>query len=986
MAKKFIPNTSASGSGTPFDNIVGLQTVQGGGLTQGNFEFSTGLSEKVNRTFTIGVFQDPISLETLQIDSVNQARELLAKEFRVYPNYDLSEVTNFTIFGSLQKRFEVSIQRILNFFPAGLEIDQIYYDYTTGNTAFNISYDSLFDETTLTINVGRIKNPFSIDYSTNSVINLQNREQEFSPIRDLTNRYRDYALVVSGISYNIIDFVPSQTLFSGTIELIVKGDPFLGTNPSTTLDSLVIRPQDYWVEKSFTEDFDEVEKFLLNRLSLPIYTASFTVPKENDNGVISVSDRSLTWSKDGLWNLDIRTQRFQVYLENLNEIAVEFDQFKTNLVARFLVTESLLEFDTPDHRVGKVLQIYGRSFDQLKQFIDALAYMNSVNYNPGNDIPSMLLKNLAQTLGWSTNISPITNEDFLSSVYSSTGVTQYEGFSRELTPTELNYQFYRNLILNSAYLFKSKGTRRSIEFTLRLVGAPDALIEFNEHVYLADQRINMRQFNSQFAQITGGTYQDITTEFIPGDTYNIYGVTYTSFTSNSEVLIVDQVREDYPVDEFGFPQAPADTDNYFFEKGAGWFESTPQHRSPEVVDRSLSVFTGSSPNVQTSLQPFTYGQEYFDKFRYFPYMNLGYRLKYVIDNKKSWQPPIFRVARNAGYEAYYVAGDEKLVLNAKNIDLFINPSQGILYNVWTMSKNNNFPIPNTGMTPTYPSFGSYDWTFINPQPNKKTFFEFAQTFIQNTINVRDRWYSTDGKTSGYPNLLNIFYNYLLSDQLVGIPNDNFTYQKLIEYVQGIGPYWIRLTQQMIPASTIWNTGVKFENSALQRQKYVYRRQQGCQLIPVELDPCLATGSLFNYDCTTESANCSIYPWVGQTTGPTSFSQILFSTLGSYLNSQGLTLSNCITSSLVSNWFVDVRIDGNIMFQSQFFTGYGLNQVPSNNQWKSALLLYLSQLVNDGYYFYVNGNVVTVYKLTCAEDDIPSTLQINVGINIDITCE
>ena len=46
MAKTFIPNTAASGAGTPFDNIVGLQTVQGGGLTQGNFEFDLGLSEK----------------------------------------------------------------------------------------------------------------------------------------------------------------------------------------------------------------------------------------------------------------------------------------------------------------------------------------------------------------------------------------------------------------------------------------------------------------------------------------------------------------------------------------------------------------------------------------------------------------------------------------------------------------------------------------------------------------------------------------------------------------------------------------------------------------------------------------------------------------------------------------------------------------------------------------------------------------------------
>jgi hypothetical protein len=983
MAKKFIPNTAASGAGTPFDNIVGLQTVQGGGLTQGNFEFSTQLSEKVNRTFNIGVFQDPINLENLDIESVNEARELLAKEYRVYPNYDLSQVTNFTIFGSLQKRLEVSVQRVLNFFSAAIEVDRVYYDYSTGITVSNITYDSVNNETQFEINVSRIKNPFSIDYSVNSIINLQNRESEFSPIRDLTNRYRDYSLFNVLGEFPIVDLTPSQSLFSGTLVVVVTGDAFPGL--SNTIESIYIKPNTYFTEKSFSEDFDEVEKFLLNRLSLPIYTATFSVPVENDNGVQTISSQSVTWPLDGLWNLDIRSDRFELYLEDLNEIGVNFDAFKTNLIARFLVTESLLEFDTPDHKVRKVLQIYGRSFDQIKQFIDALAYMNSVSYNPGNDIPSMLLKNLAATLGWGTNISPITEEGFLNSVYSSSGVTQYEGFSRELTPSELNYQFYRNLILNSAYLFKSKGTRKSIEFTLRLVGAPDALIEFNEHVYLADQRINMRQFNQQFAQITGGTYVDVETQYVPGDNFTILGVPYTGFATTSQIFIVDEVREDYPVDNFGYPQAPIENDDYFFEKGAGWFESTPQHRSPEAVNQSLSVFTGSSPNVQTFLEPFTYGQEYFNKFRNFPYMNLGFRLKYTIDNKKSWQPPVFRVARNAGYEAYYTVGDEKLVLNAKNIDLFINPSQGILYNVWQMSSNYNYPIPNSGYSPTYPSLGQNNWTFIDPQPNKKTFFEFAQTFVKSTINIRDRWYSSDGKTSGYPDLLNIFYKYLLSQQTVGIPNDNFTYQKLIEYVQGIGSYWIRLTQQMIPASTIWNTGVKFENSALQRQKFVYRRQRGCQLIPIENDPCVAIGNLYGSDCLRESADCFVYPWIGQTNGVTSFSQILYSVLNSYLSSNGLQIGDCNTNSLYSQWFVEVKIDNVTLIQNQFFTGYGIGQVPTNIQWKSALVFYLSQLISFGYYFSLNGNTVTVYKLGCAEDTIPSTLQINVGINIDIDC-
>ena len=984
MTKKYIP-IGASGAQTPFDNLVGNQTVQGGGLTQGNFEWSYGISEKTNRNFNIGVFQLPVSLEDLNLESVNQSRELIAKEYRVYPNFDLSNVTNFTIFGSLQKRFEVSVQRIINFFPAGIEVDYFYYDFTTGNTATGITYNSVSNETELTIDVARIKNPFSLDYSVNSKINLQNREQEFSPLRDLTNTYRNYSLVVDEIPYQIIDFTPSTSLFSGIVKVIVIGNPFNGV--STTDKSLVIRPNDYYVEKAFSENFDEVEKFLLNRLAQPQYTAIFNVPVQTDGGAVELQNATVTWPKDGLWNLDIRTPSFTNYLEKLNVIGLDFDAYKTNLITRFLVTDSLLEFDTPDHKVAKVLQIYGRSFDQIKIFIDALAYMNSVNYTPGNDIPSMLLKNLAETLGWSSNISPITNEDFLNSVYAATGVTQYAGFSRELTPSELNYQFYRNLILNSAYLFKSKGTRRSIEFTLRLVGAPDALVEFNEYVYVADQRINMREFDTQLAQITGGTYVEDITTYNSGVTFSIYGTQYSGFTSNTETFLVTETRDSYPVDAFGYPQAPVDTENYFFEKGAGWFESTPQHRSPAVVNQTSSVFTGASPNVQTTLQPFSYGQEYFDRFRNFPYMNLGFNLKLVPDNKKSWQPPVLRVSTQSGYNAYYIAPSDNLVLNAKNVDLFLNPGQGILYNIWSMSKDNNYPIPNTGMTPTYPSYGSYDWTFINPQPNKKTFFEFAQTFVQQTINARTRWYSTDGKTSGYPDLLNIYYNYLLSEQNVGIPNDNFTYQKLIEYVDGLGPYWIRLTQQMIAASTIWNTGTRLENSPLQRQKFVYRRQSGCQLVPITNDPCVAQGQLFSYDCTSETATCSIYPWIGnQTSDVSSFSQVLYTVLYNYLNSQGYQLSDCLTNTLYSQWYVDVKINGTQVIQSKFFEGYGTSQVPTNNQWKAALLFNLSQLIEDGYYFYVNGNTVTVYNLTCVGTTEVTTLQINVGVNIDITCQ
>jgi hypothetical protein len=53
----------------------------------------------------------------------------------------------------------------------------------------------------------------------------------------------------------------------------------------------------------------------------------------------------------------------------------------------------------------------------------------------------------------------------------------------------------------------------------------------------------------------------------------------------------------------------------------------------------------------------------------------------------------------------------------------LNPAQGFVYDVWKESVKYDYPIPETGLTVGYPVPGGVDWTFINPEPKKKTFFE-----------------------------------------------------------------------------------------------------------------------------------------------------------------------------------------------------------------------------------------------------------------------
>lgn len=974
--KKYrFPPAPPSGQETFSPDLVGFQLVDGGGLTQGNFEFTTSVVEKVNRTFHTGVFSNPFTLENMDMESLEESRKIMARNYGVFPNYDISVVTNFSYYGSLQKRLSASITKIINFFPAALEIDKIYTDYTSANTVSNVSYDAVDNETTFEIDVKRIKNPFDIDYSQNADRNMSLRPMDVSPYRNLNKTYLRYSMFIGTgeTEYKLQDFTPSTSLSAGTIEVVVEGNPFSGAN-SSTLD-ITLRPNKFYTEQIFDDSFDEVEKFLLNRMVTPKYTALFKVPRENEQGRYYTSVENITWPILGYWNLDITTVSYENYLERINEISEVMDRYKTNLISRFLVTGSFKDFDTADQKMEKVLQIYGRSFDDTKKFIDGLAYINSVNYNPKNDIPSALLKNLAMTLGFDINNSPITEDDFLTSVFGTKNQSIYPGQTRDKTPQELDYEYYRKLIINSGFLYKSKGTRTGLEFLMRMVGAPKALVEFNETVYMVDGPINLDEFNREYSEITGGTKLDILPVFNPNDTYKIKGVTYTAFTPQSITSFVENVRGDFPMDDEGYPRVVTPTDSYYFEMGSGWFEQTPKHRANESIDVANSNFTGQNPNIQTSLEPYTYGEKYFEKFRDFPNMNLGFELTSVNDNKKSWTDDSVGL-RNGGNltSAYYNVSDERLVLNRKNIELYMNMGQGLTYDVWQMSRDRGYPIPSTGLTSPYPTAGGIDWTVINPRPKEKSFFEFAQTFYNNMINVRNRQTSS----GGYPTLSSLYWKYLTSGEDVNIPSNKYTYQKMIDYTNGIGDYWMRLVEQVVPASTLWTGGQKMENSVFHRQSHVYRVQRGCEIVEVACVPCEIEGPLWDYDCTSQSVECNLYPTL-------TFSQILYQQVTAIASASGFTTSECDLNSMTSDWYIDLRLDSDILVQEQFYTGYGGSDVPTNSDWLTAANTHFQYLYQEGLSYTINGNVITFANTGCSPDFYGKTITLNVGINISINC-
>ena len=547
-----------------------------------------------------------------------------------------------------------------------------------------------------------MSNPFAIEFTTTGMLFFSGATQGVDEIRNMTKEFGEYSVFIDGNEFKVIDLTPSTTNLTGLLNVTARGDVFSGL--TNTINEFQLRPNTYKTEEIF-DNMDDIEKFLLNRKTTPKYTAEFKTLRESNYGKLTQVTSTLTWPTADEWNIVTENDVFVRYITKLYEIADTYDKHKTNLISRFLTTGALKEFDTEDQMFEKIIQLYGRSFDEIKKYIDGLAYMTNVTYDSINNVPDTLLKNLAQLLGWGTP-SSINEVDVVKALFNRGGHKEFSGVSDNSTPVELDIDLYRKILMNTAYLFK---------------------------VPVIDSTFVVQPQTQTFPPI-----------YITAYTYG------TEFVTRE----VSASRDDYPVDDLGYPKLPRFSQDGYFQAGAGWFERTPEHKSDRIVDVAKSTFTGNTPTIKTEFAPFTYGEKYLDYMRGFPHMKDGFDLKRTVDNRKSWVESDSRTKdesfknlqnrvstlRNRGSK--YHSDDEKLVLNVKNVDLFLNLGQALEWDVWNQSNKFGclFGLKSLNtLNPLYPSSPlGPDWTNIQIDASTISFFEFADGFWRLLINVKNR--------------------------------------------------------------------------------------------------------------------------------------------------------------------------------------------------------------------------------------------------------
>jgi hypothetical protein len=113
-------------------------------------------------------------------------------------------------------------------------------------------------------------------------------------------------------------------------------------------------------------------------------------------------------------------------------------------------------------------------------------------------------------------------------------------------------------------------------------------------------------------------------------------------------------------------------------------------------------------------------------------------------------------------------------------------------------------------------------------------------------------------------------------------------------------------------------------------------------------------------------------------------------LTNYTNSLGYDLNDCQLNTLLTTWYVDIRLDDTSVVQLPFFNGVGYSNTglatPTSSQWDVALSTALDTLETYGYdYYLTTNNTVVVYNSICSENQTGINFKLNVGIDFNILC-
>jgi hypothetical protein len=579
MAKRVVPGSltqpykSRESDFSP--NLVGRQVTSGNAFfTSGNFSLTTNSSALTSEFINTGEFSEVLTLDNLNItlqESVDISNDTNSLSVKLKPKK--RDLTSFVYFSDARKFIEAEVLDVITKWKGGLYIRFSYIN----DTVTDFSYNSDKNISFFTISKNIIENPFSL--TTEDIPNLGTVDNN-NDISFLQTNFKNYQISNEFGNFDIIGYTGnSQT--SDYIKIQTKGLawPTLVTSASTGGSfEYYLKPSQQSLNKYFYTQLSPFQRLLMDENTIPKYTITLTRPTENIVGNSFINNEKFTWPLSDGYNIEYYGRRYADYLTRLLKFSAYFDSEITNIMVRRLVAKAIFEFDTAGdgqdpnsgRKMDKLMKIWGRQYDQVKTYIDNISFANVVTYDGEGNMPDELIKMMAKNLGFDTLQSFSSNKliDFL--IKTSNSV--FRDGDSGVTTSEMDLELWRRLIINAWWLWKSKGTRKVIEFFLNLFNIDECLVDLDEIVYLAETKLDYPEVISQLLNYYGFIPEDIT----------------------------------LPIDQQGYPKILPNSINYYFQLDGFWYDGgVPENTKPDKK--------GNNPHFG----PYDFGRAYFDKFRCF---------------------------------------------------------------------------------------------------------------------------------------------------------------------------------------------------------------------------------------------------------------------------------------------------------------------------------------------------------------------------------
>lgn len=230
--------------------------------------------------------------------------------------------------------------------------------------------------------------------------------------------------------------------------------------------------------------------------------------------------------------LDVGTPSITDFI-NVNQTSASlYDRNNDNKLTDYLPQSFFIleESDFGTELLKNFLYVMARQFDLIKLHIDQFVNILKVNYGKYNQTPDELLDVVAKFFGWEFTgnflnadaFQYLLGKNILGSINSNTEI--------EDKLHSIKNEFWKRVLLNLNYIYKTKGTRESIKALMRCYGLNDNFVRIKEYgtsktVGISTERISSEKSVSALGfgsgSLTGSVWVDLTTNDAPTSKFSI---------------------------------------------------------------------------------------------------------------------------------------------------------------------------------------------------------------------------------------------------------------------------------------------------------------------------------------------------------------------------------------------------------------------------------------------------------------------------------